>query len=81
MDIFRKSEINARVNTIIGNNYPFFTNYLVENIRNEKPENYKYSIFLSHSHHDAELVKKIVLILKHQNQQVVLLLIAALKMA
>lgn len=65
MDIFRKAEINAKVNTIIGNDYPFFINYLVENIRNEKPENYKYSIFLSHSHHDAELVKKIVLILKH----------------
>lgn len=64
MDIFRKAEINARVNTIIGNNDPFFINYLVENIRKEKPENYKYSIFLSHSHHDAELVKKIVLILK-----------------
>ena len=65
MEILRKADIKAKINVLFGTNYPSYLDFLVENARKESPQNYKYSIFLSHSHHDAELVKKIVLILKN----------------
>ena len=65
MEIRRKADVSTKVNSLLGGYNPIYLDFLVENVRKDNPRNYKYSIFLSHSHHDAELVKKIVLILKN----------------
>ena len=63
MEILNNVDINIRAYKIVDYN-PYCLDNLVAGFRNEKPENFKYSIFLSHSHHDEYLVKKIVLLLK-----------------
>ena len=63
MEILSNVDVNSRVNRITDYNSFCFENRMY-GIRNERPENFKYSIFLSHSHHDSSLVKKIVFLLK-----------------
>ena len=63
MEILSNVDVNLRVNRITDYNSYYLENR-VYGIRNERPENFNYSIFLSHSHHDASLVKKIALLLK-----------------